>query len=276
MTTIEARDSVVEASLAYDEFATRYDGLLTENRINAYMRREMTRTLLSTFEPGSRLVELGCGTGDEAIALARSGCTVIALDPSAHMVKIASNKVHEARLENAIKFQVSTAAHAAGRLAEAGIAKRFDGAYASFSLSYEPDLRDVSSGLATLVVAGGKFVMAHMNRLCAVELIAAVLSGHPHIAGRRIGDRTVHKVGDFMTPIFPRSTSEILRAFHPHFTLETVRALPAILPPHYANRVLMACPLALELLREVDPFVGSLPVIRQMGDQNVLRLRRTA
>ena len=31
MTTIEARDSVVEASLAYDEFATRYDGLLTEN-----------------------------------------------------------------------------------------------------------------------------------------------------------------------------------------------------------------------------------------------------
>src|SRR5436309_15996475 len=103
MTTIEARDSVVEASLAYDEFATRYDGLLTENRINAYMRREMTRTLLSTFEPGSRLVELGCGTGDEGIPLARSGCRVMARDPAAHRVKVGSKQVHHARRENGFK-----------------------------------------------------------------------------------------------------------------------------------------------------------------------------
>ncbi|HYS73926.1 MAG TPA: class I SAM-dependent methyltransferase [Thermoplasmata archaeon] len=264
----------VDAALAYDEYAHRYDDLLTENHINAYMRQEMTRTLLSTFGPGNQLIELGSGTGDEAISLARAGCNVVAVDPSQQMVQLATRKAAAEGLGNRLEFLVASAVDAAHLLGERGTSPRFDGAYASFSLSYEPNLSKVAEALAPLIVKNGLFVIAHMNRLCGVELMAAVLWGRPSLAGRRIGIRTLHKVGERVTLIFPRTASEILRAFRPYFALDRLRALPAVLPPHYANRSLGKLPGLLELLLEADSGISRLPLIRGMGDQNLLCLRR--
>jgi len=238
------------------------------------MRRFMKQVLLSTFESGSRLIELGCGTGDEAISLAAHGCEIFAFDPSPEMVAIASRKGATTRTEGTVRWFVGRSADLIHHLGNPTPAMRFDGAYASFSLSYERDLASVSEALAPWIRPGGRFVVAAMNRVCGTELAAAFISGHPGLAGRRLADQTLHKVGEVATPIFPRTIGEVVEAFRKHFVLEDGRALPAILPPTYSNRSLGRWPALVELLARMDSYVGTLPVVRSLGDHNLLRFRR--
>ena len=263
-----------DAADAYDEYASRYDRLLTENRINAYMRREMSRALTATFGTGKRLIELGCGTGDEALALAPNQSEIFAFDPSLRMIEIASRKAAASGTGGNVRFSVGKATDLLRHLGDESQKTGFDGGYASFSLSYEPDLRVVSKALAPWIRPGGWFVMATMNRICGVEFAGALLSAHPRLAGRRLEKRTLHKVGAYSTPIFPRTTKEVIDAVRDYFHFEDVRALPVIMPPPYANRAVAGWGALLDILAELDSHLGSFPVIRLFGDHNLLRFRR--
>ena len=264
----------MDAASAYDAYARQYDSLLDENRINAYMRQELDAILASSFGPGSRLLELGCGTGDEAIAMAGQGCEVVASDPSPEMIEIATRKVRERGLEGHVRFFAARARDLDGLSGGPLEGAPFDGAYASFSLSYEPDLTPVSRALASLLRPAGQCVIAAMNRLCAVEWAAALVGARPALAGRRLRRGTAHKVGAFVTLVYPRTATEMARAFRPAFRLERVRALPVVLPPHYANRALSQWPSLVELFEHADPHLGRLPLLRLLGDHTVLRFRR--
>lgn len=265
---------VHSAAEAYDEYASRYDRLLEENRINAYMRAIVSQSLISTFGAGKRLIEIGCGTGDEALTLASHESEVFAFDPSPRMIQIASQKAVASGIGRNIRFFVGKVADLSRHLGDVSQKIGFDGAYASFSLSYEPDLSVVSNALAPWIRPDGWLVIASMNRLCGVELVAALLSAHPRLAGRRLQKHTLHKVGAYSTPVFPRTTKDVADALRDHFHLEDVRALPAVLPPHYANRAFARWPALLDILTDVDPYLAPLPVVRWLGDHNLLRFRR--
>ncbi len=266
---------VVTAAQAYDAYAPRYDGILNENRINAYLRRETSGALRSLFSPESHLLELGCGTGDEAFALADEGCEIVALDPSAEMITIARSKAAKHRRGNRVTFLLGTARDVP-RVLEDAPAASFDGAYSSFALSYDDDLRPLGSMLARLVRPGGLLVVAAMNRLCLSESLLSMMLLRPRLAGRRLGSRTMHKVGQVRTVVYPRTPLGLSHAFRPAFAVEQLRALCAVLPPHYANRPLQRWPALLDILERVDNAAGRRPVFRMLGDHALVVMRRVA
>lgn len=264
---------VVSPAEAYDGYASRYDDLLAENRINAYMRREMMGQLLHTFEPGSWLLELGSGTGDEALTLASHGCQILGIDPSEGMIERAREKANHHPRGSRVEFLQASASELSRVLGERE-PHEFDGAFSSFALSYESDLEAVRKALAARIREDGLVIIAVMNRLCAVEWFLSLITAHPALSGRRLGAETLHKVGSVHTPIMGRTPAEVLRAFTPGFRLERYRALPLILPPHYAYRVLRRWPALMRTLERLDPRLSTLPLLRSLGDHTVLTFRR--
>jgi len=264
---------VVDAAHAYSAYAAHYDGILRENRINAYLRRETTKTLHMLFDPGSRLLELGCGTGDEALALADDGCEVVALDPSSEMIRIAESKAAKHHRGGHVRFVVGTSHDAANLLADTRDG-HFDGAYSSFALSYEADLRPLCSALARLVRMDGRLVVAAMNRLCLSESLLSLLFLRPGLAGRRLSPWTTHKVGQVRTVVYPRTAEGLSRQFRPAFAVEESRSLCAILPPHYANRPLRRWPALVDMMQRIDEVVGRRRVFRDLGDHELVVMRR--
>src|SRR6188508_1027846 len=70
---------------AFDAAAASYDADTLTNPVMRWLRRENLRNLRRCFRPRDRLLEIGCGSGAEALALARFGARILATDASPRM-----------------------------------------------------------------------------------------------------------------------------------------------------------------------------------------------
>ena len=76
-----------ETQLAFDAVAATYDGANRANPLIEAMRERTMDALLCRVTSGSRLLDLGCGPGQDAVALAERGFSVTAIDWSNAMVQ---------------------------------------------------------------------------------------------------------------------------------------------------------------------------------------------
>ena len=256
---------------AYDELADRYDRIPVENRINRLMRRASLARIVSTFPPGSRILEVGCGTGDEALALAARGVQVVAIDASREMIRVARAKADRRGMDGHVEFREGHARDLPSLRDSLGAS--FDGGYASFSLAYEPDLTPVALGLHSLLRPGARFLASLPSRLCLVEFLVALGSGHPAVAGRRLSPIHGHKVGPYLVPIRTYTPGAFSRAMSPHFSMERVEALPAVVPPPYMNRVFARFDGLADALERADEKLRTRFPFRFLGDHFLADLR---
>ncbi|MEW5961746.1 MAG: methyltransferase domain-containing protein, partial [Chloroflexota bacterium] len=219
---------------AFNRLAPRYDAGDGPggNEIMRWMRRENLALLQAAFPPGSRLLEIGCGSGEEALHLARAGYTIVATDLSPAMAAQTAARARAGGLAERVTALVVPAAHLAALHPPAP----FDGAYASFgSLNCEPDLPCLAAALAGLLRPGAAFVCSVMGRWCPFELLWFLLHGQPRPAFRRLrpGWQLAPLVEGVTVPVRYFSAQDIAAVFAPTFTLERTLALPLLLPPPY-------------------------------------------
>src|SRR5580704_6087301 len=80
------------AGAAFDRIASRYDELWTRSPVGRLQRKAVWRRLDSLFEGADVLLDLGCGTGEDALHFMRDGISVRAIDASSEMVRIARRR----------------------------------------------------------------------------------------------------------------------------------------------------------------------------------------
>jgi len=82
-----------QVALAFTGQSAIFDQLYATNGIVAYKRERVRQFLLKYLDPGSRILELNAGTGDDAIFLAKQGHHVHATDISTGMQAKLKEKV---------------------------------------------------------------------------------------------------------------------------------------------------------------------------------------
>jgi SAM-dependent methyltransferase len=261
---------LLDTQRAFDSVAADYDGPRGNNALIQRMRVTLWDTVQSEVAAGSRLLDLGCGTGIDAVEFAQRGYQVVASDWSPQMVERARNRAVAADLQSQV-----TAAHVGihqlDRL-EAG----FDGIYSNFGpLNCAPDLGVVASECARLVNPGGKLVFSVIGRVCPWELGYYALKGRFKRATVRAA-RGATAVGMNRHTIWtyyylPR---EFYRAFAPHFSLTSYRALSLFMPPPYLVDYYERHRERCEWLGRLDDRYGALPLLRDMGDHFLIVMQR--
>ena len=88
----------------FDVAAASYDADFTATQLARWLRETVQAHLAAAFGPGDHVLELGCGTGEDAIWLARRGVRVTATDVSQSMLDVAQRKAAAAGLTNLIDF----------------------------------------------------------------------------------------------------------------------------------------------------------------------------
>jgi len=257
----------VGASFAFDALAESYDDDFTRSLVGGLMRGRVWDRLDRCFLPGQRVLELGCGTGEDALHLARRGIEVLATDRSAEMVALAREKVARAGLEGRVRVE-QLAVEALQALA----APRFDGALSSFGgLNCVADLAAVSEALAARLRPGATAVLCLMGPLVPWEWLWFLVRGEPAKAFRRL--RRGGAEWRDLTIRYP-SIAATRRAFSPGFRLSRAAGIGALLPPPYTEHWAARHPGLLRALNGCERRLEACPPLPWLADHYLLELTR--
>ena len=240
------RDRAVSA--AYDAIAGEYDRQLEDD---AWMRRILWRRYSKVFRPGHHVLDVGCGTGTDAVFLARRGVRVTAIDVSAAMIAQAATKVANHGLTAMVEVDVLDI----GELACLP-ASEFDGIISSFAaLNTLPTLAQFATEAARLLWPHGRLILHLLNRSSLWEWTGLVAHGR-WVEARQLGRRQERVFGIGGQPVqhyMPRADDAYARYFAPHFQLCHAYGLGITRPPSPIRHVPAG---ALAALGRLDALIG--------------------
>ena len=265
---VENAESAGTLSSPFEALASSYDDTFTRTCIGTRMRRAVWRRLDAAFRSGDRILELGCGTGEDAVHLAGRGVVVLATDPADGMVVEARAKAGRAGLEDRVTARTLDA----GRLDETDLGGPFDGAFSNFgALNCVPGLAAVSAGLSRHVRPGGRVLLCLMGRYVPWEWGWFLARGDRKAAFRRLAAGGTEWRG---LPIAYPPVRELRRLFAPGFRFRGARAIGVLVPPSYVETWAARHPRLLAALDAVERRVEALPPLPSLADHVLIELER--
>jgi len=113
---------------AFDDLAPDYDASFTSTPLGSVLRTLVWSRLDRALAGARYVLEIGCGTGEDAIRLAGRGVRVLAIDASPAMVRIATEKARSQGCSDRIEFRCLPMED----LDSLRAAERFDGTLSNF------------------------------------------------------------------------------------------------------------------------------------------------
>jgi len=257
---------------AFDSVAADYDGERGNNALIQDMRQEMWRWLDATFPLPATLLDIGCGTGLDAVRMARRGHRLTASDWSAAMVQRSAQRAAQAKLSERVQ-SLAIGAHELERLSGSAV---FDGAYSNLgALNCVPDLVHTSRECARLLKPGGRLVFTVIGRYCPWELAHYARRGRWARMSVRFA-RDMVAVGMNQRTVWTRyyRPREFYRAFEREFCLSHYRGICIAAPPPYMTAVKANHPRAYEWLWRADRHLAGWPLLRALGDHFLMIMTR--
>ncbi len=262
---------------AFDPLAATYDAAFTDTIIGRYLRDQVQARLAQHFNAGDHVLELGCGTGEDALWLAQRGVRVIATDASPRMLAVAQAKCAAqptVRVEPLDLQQLSSDSNPNFSLSTSP----FDGVYSSFGpLNCLTEWRELAEWLAQRVKPGGIIGLGVMSPFCLWEPLWHGLHGTLRIATRRWRRSTRFQPDDNATPItvtYP-TLRRLNRDFAPHFRPVYVRPLGLFLPPSDVFGVIEKRPRLLRLLLSLEQRFGHVRQLALLADHYWVEYQKT-
>jgi len=269
------RDYYGEVAGAFDSAAEEYDFTINRNFINTWIRRRSLQVLRRLVRPDDLLIEVGCGTGAEAMEVSDWVSQIIATDVSARMTDLVRTKARARGKENSV-IPLTVRAAEISKVAEVLGGRRSRLAYSfNGALNCEPDLGSFVSQLHSLLEPDGYFVCSIRNTTCASEMVSHALvlqfsKGTP----RRL-QPTMVSVGGVDIPSTYYSPFEFASRFRPLFTPVDVIALPALIPPAYLNGYYLKLRGIPWLLERLEPLLSGIAPFNRLGDQTLFVFQNT-
>ena len=261
------------AALAFDAVAPHFDARFGGWRSVAAQRRAVRRALLATLPARARVLELGGGTGEDAVWMAQNGFEVLLTDASAAMVAEAALKLapHNARAE--VTAAEDLPGFALAHMARGG--RPFDAAFSNFApLNCVEDLGAVARGLAAMIRPGGHAMLVLFGRHSPGEMITEILRRRPRQALRRLahGPIPARISGRDFTVTYHRGRA-LKNALAPWFRLQRRVGIGVFVPPSAAEPWISGHPRFLGTLETLDRLLER--PLAGLGDHILYQFERT-
>jgi SAM-dependent methyltransferase len=260
---------------AYDRAAGQFGTTFGTGPAGARAKAVAMQRIRAVVPRGSRLLDIGCDIGYEAVHFGKLGYSVVGLDLSTRMLAIAEQRRAEAGLSPAVVRFRQLAAARVGELAQAGV--RFDAAYSIYgALNLEPDAKAFGKGLARLLPAEAPVFVGLLNPAPLFEIAAYPFAlrfkGWRKLLRRDVQLKIV-RGGEDALPCrmpFPRTFA---RDLHPWFRLASVEAVHIFLPP--PTPFLLAKPALLRRITALENRLARRAPWNRLGYFALLEFRRT-
>ncbi len=237
---------------AFDRLAPTYDTQWTNAASGRLQREAVWRVMDSVVVPGMRVLDLGCGTGKDALHLVSLGADVDAIDASPEMVRVACDK--------GVRAEV--------RHIESLCAKgKYDLVLSNFgALNCVGDLKAFGRTLVRLVKPDGIALLCLLNRFCMWETAFYSSHGKWKKSLRRLQRTSRAGIG---VDVYYHSSRHLRAALAPEFTLRSETGIGISVPPSYGPEL---SPHWLDRCARFDRFIGSTFAGRLLADHRAVSI----
>ena len=261
-----------DTQLAFDAVAANYDGPLGNNALVQRIRTRTMRAVRQNTLRGSRLLDLGCGTGLDAVSLASAGYRVTAIDWSVEMVRRTKDRSIQTNLQDRVEVM-----HLGFHQLDEFSSGYFDGLYSDLGpLNCAANIEELAASLARILKPDGRLIASVIGRVCPWEWLLYSSKGQWARARLRFTRDPV--------PVPLNGRMIWTRYFTPRefegvfisagFELISVRALGLFVPPPYMIGFAERHPRIINFLQTLDDSFGHWPGIRQWGDHFLIVMQK--
>lgn len=266
MPSAQIMTALEESRESWDVAAQTYEKAFIETLTGKLWRSAVWAELDRAFVPGSTVLEMNCGTGVDAIHLAKRGVAVLACDISSAMIERARSNA--AGLDGLIEFRVLPTEN----LEQIPLDRRFAGAFSNFSgLNCVGDLGVVSAALAARLDPGSIVLLCMLGPSSRWEQLWRFVQRRlDQIERRRPASKAAKNVQVTRYPY-----KEVAAAFQPYFDLRSRKGIGIFVPPAFVDRTAARFPNILRMLGWLDHAVAKMPFFRDFGGCVLLEFERT-
>ena len=251
----------------FDIMAETYDTDFTHTNIGQLQRKrvwEFLLPVLESYQRPLRILEINCGTGEDALELSRLGHSVSATDASEMMISKAQQKAALTG-KTTVNFQVCSFDHLNSQFAE----DRFDLVFSNFgglNCIGKRDLEKLGQQLSQLLKNDGKLFFVIMGNLCLWEIFYFSIRGKFRTAFRRRRRSVLFQTGEAGIPVFYYSPENLKKIFKPIYTHCSSHPVGLFIPPSYLEKTSKARKGWLNKLVGLENRIGGLTIFSNLAD----------
>ena len=259
----------------FEQAAFSYDQSFTFSPIGRLQRQAVWDYLKQNFQHASRLnvLELTCGTGEDALFWTKLGHTVIATDQSPAMLSVVQHKIIQSGENTNIETRVLDLNEFPGTL----LGDQFDLIFSNFGglncIDYLTFQRIVDF-FPSLIKPQGRVILVVMPRFCLWEQFYFLVKLNPKRAFVRL-KRDAVKVQLEAKAVYTwyYSPREIYKLFSKKFQLVHKKPIGFFIPPSYLNPFFQKRPKLLSFLNKLEKRVSSFSLLASFSDHFLIDYR---
>ncbi|MDP9079238.1 MAG: class I SAM-dependent methyltransferase [Bacteroidota bacterium] len=272
MEPIVANINEQQAESAFSTQSVIFDELYSGNTIINYKRKRVRDHILQFLKPGSSILELNSGTGEDALFFAQNGFKVHATDISGGMQAELKRKVALAGLNESVSTEVCSYT----MLDQLHNNGPFDHIFSNFAgLNCTNELDKVLGLFDSLLKPGGTVTLVVLPKFCLWETLM-LFKGKFRTAFRRFfsgNGAKAHIEGVYFkcwyyNPIF------IIKRLKDQFDLMGLEGLCTIVPPSYIEHFAEKHPSAYKFLVSKEEKLKSSWPWSYIGDYYIISLKK--
>ncbi|MFN8250302.1 MAG: class I SAM-dependent methyltransferase [Ferruginibacter sp.] len=265
-------NSDASAAAAFTKQSAVFDALYSNNPIIQYKRARVRAHVMQYLQPGSDILELNSGTGEDAWWFAANGHHVHATDISAGMLEQLRKKTTAAGLESRITAEQISFTN----LTQLQQHKQYDLIFSNFAgLNCTGALDKVMDSFSALLKPGGFVTLVLLPRFCLWEFLL-LFKGKFKTAFRRLFSgkgASAHIEGEYFTCWY-YNPSFVAEHMGEEYDLLSAEGLCTIVPPSYMEDFATKHPRLYAFLCRKEAALKSRWPWRSVGDYYIISLRK--
>jgi len=260
------------AEAAFSKQAPLFDELYATDTIIQYKRKRVRDHVLQWLQPGSAILELNAGTGDDAIFFAQQGHAVHATDISGAMQDMLVKKTKKYGVQNSITHELCSYTDLKN-LQRPG---PYDLIFSNFAgLNCTNELKKVLQSFNSLLNPGGVITLVVLPKFCLWEFIL-LFKGKFKTALRRFSGckgTKAHIEGEFFRCRY-YNPSFIRKQLEDSFDMIALEGLCTLVPPSYLEGFAEKHPIIYQsLIKKENKWKTKWPW-KSIGDYYIITLKK--
>jgi ubiquinone/menaquinone biosynthesis C-methylase UbiE len=259
----------------FDHIASTYDSVFTNSAIGQIQRKRVWAYIEKVIPQltGFEMLELNCGTGEDALLFSEKGFNILATDISHEMLKLTNKKAAQYSMQNRISSHYLDL----DSFDETIFDHKFDLVFSNFgglNCINPESMKTLLQKLPLILKPGGRFVAVVMPNFCAWESLYFLSKlEFSNIFRRMTSAEVMTYLHGATVKTWYYSSRDIRRWSRESFYFKTVKPVGFTIPPSYLENFFSNKRWLLTLLHRIERRLLQSSVWSAMSDHFIIDLQ---